>query len=182
MTWHALVVFAPLVLMLVLAAAIDLRSRRIPNALTGMLALLGLMQSFTAAHTVTPWQSILGLLTGAALVLPLFALRAVGGGDLKLMAAAGAWLGPMLVFQVFVLRTILAMLVVLATSAAQGRLRALWNNTVLLTAHIAHVNQLGVDHTAATAQAHSTIDRPLPYAVPMFVATIIILSFGKGGI
>ena len=68
MTWHALVLFAPLVVMLALAAAIDIRSRRIPNALTGLLALTGLMQSFTAGHTVSPWQSVLGLLTGLATV------------------------------------------------------------------------------------------------------------------
>jgi prepilin peptidase CpaA len=182
MTWHALILFAPLVVMLAVAAAIDIRSRRIPNALTGLIALIGLMQSFTAGHTVTPWQSMLGLLTGAALVLPLFALRAVGGGDLKLMAAAGIWLGPILIFQVFVLRTIIALLVVLASSARHGRLRLLMNNSLLLATNVAHVNQLGTDHVQATGESCRSIDRPLAYALPVFIATIIILGFGRGGL
>src|SRR5437763_4755355 len=182
MTWHALVVFAPLVVMLVLAAAIDLRSRRIPNALTGMLALVGFVQSFTAAHTVTPWQSILGLLTGAGLLLMLFAIGAVGGGDLKLLAAAGAWLGPKLVFQVFWLEAILGMLLVLITCAIHGRLRLLMNNSMLLATNIAHVNQLGAEHVQETGQSLRSIDRPLPYAVPILIATIIVLCFGRCGI
>jgi len=182
MTWHALVVFAPLVVTLVLAAAIDLRSRRIPNALTGMLALVGFVQSFTAAHTVTPWQSILGLLTGAGLLSALFAIGAVGGGDLKLLAATGAWLGPRLVFQVFLVEAIVGMFIVLVTCGIHGRLRLLMNNSILLATNIAHVNHLGTDHVQATGQSCRSIDRPLPYAVPIFLAVIFILSFGKGGI
>ena len=182
MTWHALVLFAPLVVMLAVAAAIDIRSRRIPNALTGLIALIGLMQSFTAGHTVTPWQSVLGLLTGAGLLLALVVLRAVGEGDLKLLASAGAWLGPRLVFQVFLLEAILGMLIVLVTCAIQGRLGLLMNNSMLLATNISHVNRLGVDHVQATGESCRSVDRPLAYAVPVFIATIIILSFGRGGL
>jgi prepilin peptidase CpaA len=182
MTWHALVLFAPLVVMLAVAAAIDIRSRRIPNALTAMIALLGFAQSFTAGHTVSPWQSILGLLSGAALLWTLFALGAIGGGDLKLLAAAGAWLGPKLVFQVFLAEAILGMFIVLFSCAMHGRLKLLMNNSMLLATNIAHVNQLGTDHVQATAESCKSIDRPLPYAVPIFFATLIILSFGRGGL
>ena len=180
MTWHVLVLFAPMVVMLALAAAIDIRSRRIPNALVATMALGGLLQSFTAGHTVPPLQSLLGLLVGGALLLPLFALRAIGGGDVKLLAASGAWLGVKLVFQVFLLETIIGAIIVLFTCARHGRLRLLWGNSMLLAANIAHVNQLGAEHAAATAEAHRSIDRPLPYAVPVLVATVIILSFGRG--
>ncbi|HEV8604431.1 MAG TPA: A24 family peptidase [Tepidisphaeraceae bacterium] len=182
MTWHALVVFAPLVVMLALAAAIDIRSRRIPNALTGLLALTGLMQSFTAGHTVLPLQSFLGLLTGAGLLLALFAIGAVGGGDLKLLAGAGAWLGPRLVFQVFLVEAVLGMVIVLVSCAIRGRLRLLMNNSMLLATNIAHVNQLGTEHVQETGASCRSVDRPLAYAVPIFIATIIILSFGRGGL
>jgi prepilin peptidase CpaA len=181
MTWHALLLFAPLLVMLVVAAAIDIRSRRIPNALVATMMLSGLMQSFTAGHTVAPLQSLLGLLVGGALLLPLFTLRAVGGGDVKLLAGAGAWLGVSLVFQVFLLETVIGMLLVLASCARHGRLRLLFGNSMLLATNIAHVNQLGTEHTAATGESCRSVDRPLPYAVPVLVATIIILSFIRGG-
>ena len=58
-----------------------------------------------------------GWIVGLLVFLPLFALRAMGGGDVKLLAAFGAWLGPALVFWVAVYGAIagglLALLLVL---------------------------------------------------------------------
>ena len=36
-----------------------------------------------------------GWMLGAALFFPVFALRGMGAGDVKLLAAVGAWLGPL---------------------------------------------------------------------------------------
>ena len=38
-------------------------------------------------------QSLLGLAAGLALFMPLYLLRALGAGDVKLLAMVGAWLG-----------------------------------------------------------------------------------------
>jgi len=89
-------------LLTVTAAAIDWRTRRIPNWLTVPGLLAGI-----AAHTVIPiwqganvWQgakmSLLGAGLALALLLPFVLLRAMGAGDWKLMGAVGAILGPML--------------------------------------------------------------------------------------
>ena len=68
------------------AAGSDLAARRIPNALNLAILVAGL------AH-----GDVLGGLGGAALglalLLPLFHMRWIGGGDVKLMAATGAWVG-----------------------------------------------------------------------------------------
>lgn len=79
------------------AAAIgDFRTRRIPNRLVAALAVLGV------AFSVVYDQGLLGfpragggLLVGLACWLPFYALGWIGAGDVKLYAAAGAWLGPM---------------------------------------------------------------------------------------
>lgn len=76
-------------------ASIDIRTRRIPNILTfGSAAAAFLYHAWTAgAHG---WgASAGGWATGVALFLPLFLLRGMGGGDVKLLGAVGAWLGPM---------------------------------------------------------------------------------------
>ena len=92
---------ALLVVLLMLAAFIDVRTFRIPNWLTVGGAVMGL--AFGAA---IQWQllgpawaidgflwSLGGLAAGLALMLPMYVLRVMGAGDVKLMAMAGAFLG-----------------------------------------------------------------------------------------
>ena len=43
-----------------------------------------------------------GILTGGGLLIILFVLGGMGGGDVKLLAALGAWLGPGAVLQIFI--------------------------------------------------------------------------------
>lgn len=84
------VVFA--VLMLV-ALTFDVVKRRIPNG----LILAGLVTGL-ALRLAGGWESLVPGLAGAGLALvltfPLFALRAMGGGDVKLFAVVGMFLGP----------------------------------------------------------------------------------------
>lgn len=92
---------ATLVVLLVVAAVIDVRTLRIPNWLTVSGALMGL-----ALSAAVPWQtlgpawavdgflwSLGGLAAGLALMLPFWLLRVMGAGDVKLMAMAGAFVG-----------------------------------------------------------------------------------------
>src|SRR4051812_45423456 len=96
MSLHQWLMLAPLLALLIIAAAIDLRIRKIPNWLTLSLAGSGLLLSMLGASLITPGAAILGLLTGFALNFGLFLLRIRGGGDVKLFAAAGAWVGPVI--------------------------------------------------------------------------------------
>jgi len=77
-----------------IAAAVDLRTGRIPNVITATVALAGL----AAAAVGVSEQSTAGALTGAALglllMLPGHLFGGTGAGDVKLLAALGTWLGP----------------------------------------------------------------------------------------
>ena len=76
------------------ATAWDLRLRRVPNALTFGAAALGFLASGLGEGMGGLAQSLLGWLVGLALFLPLFVVGGLGAGDVKLLAAFGAWLGP----------------------------------------------------------------------------------------
>ena len=77
----------------------DVRTRRIPNALTfGSAAVALAFHAFDAgslrALPVAVAWSVAGWIVGFLLFLPVFLLGGMGAGDVKLLAALGAWLGP----------------------------------------------------------------------------------------
>ena len=84
---------AAVVAVMSLALGWDVRTRRIPNRLTLAGLVLGLL-----LRTPLGLEAVLLGVAGAVLALlvalPLFALGGIGGGDAKLLMAAGAFLGP----------------------------------------------------------------------------------------
>jgi len=107
LTYLPPLVQALLALVVIVAAVFDYSVRRVPNWLTlsGVLAGIGL-NSFLF-ETAGLWISLKGLGLALLIYVPLYLLRAVSGGDVKLMAAVGAiagpanWLGIMLITSIF---------------------------------------------------------------------------------
>jgi prepilin peptidase CpaA len=86
-----------LMALMLLAAVFDVRSHRIPNRLVLIGIVAGCLCNWILpAHTLR--QGVLfpieGLAVGFALFVPLYLLRAMGAGDVKLMAMVGAFVGP----------------------------------------------------------------------------------------
>src|SRR5262249_7833100 len=77
-----------------IAVVTDVRGGRIPNALTFGGALVALGYGWATDGLQGFGMSAAGWLAGAALFFPFFALGGMGAGDVKLLAAMGAWLGP----------------------------------------------------------------------------------------
>ena len=172
---HGMLSYLPLLALMGWAAIVDLRERRIPNWLTVLLMVSGLAQSFLAARTVTPLQSFAGIFAGAAIPFVLFAIGAVGGGDVKLMAGVGAWLGPWAAFAVFVVEKVIGLAIVLVQAAWQRRTRVLLRNSAVVAVNLLYVRDVGLEHAARTGQECRSIDRPLPFAVPALVAAVLVV-------
>lgn len=176
-SFDQLLMYVPLACLLVLAAGTDLRSRRIPNWLTLALVVSGIAQSFTPLAVATPGQSLIGLLVGFALPLMLYALGGLGAGDVKLLAGVGTWVGAWPLIMIVAAAAVLGLVIVLVQCAYHGRLIALLQNTWALVMSMLLVNRLGVTHVIETGKSRRTLDRQLPYAVPVLMATVAVLAF-----
>lgn len=183
MEFERLIPVFPLLAMLCVAAVIDLRERRIPNWLNALVAVAGVLTTSIYASPVVWWASLLGLLLGFAILLVPFALGFVGGGDVKVLAAVGAWLGPLGVIVAFLAAQVVSLVVALFICIRSGRLTALLGNSTLMVTKLALVRDVGVDHVVQSGQdvqALKTVGRRLPYAVSIAlgVAVAVMLPIG----
>jgi prepilin peptidase CpaA len=80
----------------------DAKTRRIPNYLTLAAALSGLGYQFGAHGWHGLGQGFLGLCVGFALLIGFFLKGGMGAGDVKALAALGAWLGPLPTLYLFI--------------------------------------------------------------------------------
>src|SRR5215472_14200493 len=161
----------------VAAAVIDLQQHRIPNWLTypaiGMALLL-------RTHYFGWWGLLTalggGLLAGGIVFL-FYAVRAMGAGDLKLMAALGSLVGPHHIVYVLLGTGIAGGVFALIYAAYRRRLRATFSN----------VGALLKFHASAGLHAHPElhIDTPealrLPYCLTIAAGTLygFISAWGR---
>ena len=106
------------------ATVIDIRTRRIPNELTATLSGLGVAMAATGISGISVWAALAGCAIGLLLMLPGYMLGATGAGDVKLMAAIGAVLGPSLVISAFLCTAIAGGVLALAIAARRGSVAA----------------------------------------------------------
>src|SRR5438552_10022495 len=127
-------VFQVLMVLLVSTAAIyDVRFRRIPN----WLVLIGLLLGLGFNVFLFEWRglrlSLLGLGLASLIYFPLYLLRGMGAGDVKLMMALGSMVGWANWFGIFFITSILGGAVAMLLLVSRGKLRtALLNIQFLL--------------------------------------------------
>jgi prepilin peptidase CpaA len=159
---------------LVLAGAAmlwDLRTRRIPNELTLGTAVVALGYGFFIGG---PWGLLMataGWLAGAALFFPLFALGGMGAGDVKLMAALGAWLGPADAVWLAIFASMAGGVVAAVVALHHGYLRRAGANIWLM---LTHWRAAGLQPVAGLTLRDAKAPR-LAYAVPIAIGVVVTL-------
>ena len=130
------------VLALGLGAAVftDVRTRRIPNWLTGAIVGAAFGLAF-GGGPVTPLRALLGLVVGLALMLPGHIIGATGAGDVKLMAAVGAVVGPDVIFRAFLYSAVAGGVLAVAVALRRGRLGTTLQATTNLVTQPVHAKR-----------------------------------------
>ena len=92
--WWSVAFWAPFFVVLLMAVRSDLRERRVSNLLTGTLLGLGVVLSLVRLGVTSGLMHALGgAALGLAIWLPMYLMRLMGAGDVKLFAAGASWLG-----------------------------------------------------------------------------------------
>jgi prepilin peptidase CpaA len=122
----------------VIAAFFDLRWRRIPNWLTaaGLLTGLALNSFLYEWHGLR--QAGLGIGLAFLVYFPLYLLRAMGAGDVKLMAAIGSIAGPANWLGIFVITSLLGGLLAILLILGRGRLHHTIMNLIQIVHEMVH--------------------------------------------
>lgn len=173
---YALLICLPLAGLLAWATATDMRSRRIPNSATFAMILTGFAGATSGHGLVGVGGALWGMLLGFGLGLALHVAGVLGGGDVKLLAGVGAWLGPWNAAGVFLLAAVLSMLLTLAQCAWRGKLLGLLANTWMVLDGLLGVRWLRGGGGPELRPVFRSIDKPLPYALPVALATALMVA------
>lgn len=168
-----------LVLLFVFAAVVfDVRSHRIPN----WLVFPGLLIAI-AFHGFIPYGWGLGYaLTGAAvgfgLFLPLYLLRGMGAGDVKLMAMTGAFLGPASALGAVLTTVIVGGVLAIGVALWKGVLPVMLANVRFM---LADARVKAMSGAGARIEVISVSAGKVPYAVAIAAGTLIQIVLAQSG-
>ena len=171
MVWPPSVSSVAVIALVVAASIVDLKNRRIPNSLTfGASVVAVAIQVLTGG-----WHGALnaasGWIVGLMLFMPLYAVRGLGAGDVKLLAAIGAWLGPVGAAWTGLYGAVAGGAMALAVALARGYTRTAVKNvgTILRVWSMA-----GVQPVEGLTLADKSSVR-LPYALPLAAGALVTL-------
>lgn len=175
----AALVQASLAGLLAMAVWSDVQSHRIPNRLVLSGLLLGLTCNGLLPLVADPplgqigtlgWtDSLLGALAGLAVLLPMYLLRALGAGDVKLLAMVGAFVGPQAVLGA-ALGTMVAGGVLAVAAALRWRVVGVMLGNVKTMVQ-SGVVQLGAGEAPRMVQPSASAGQ-LPYAIAIAAGTV----------
>jgi prepilin peptidase CpaA len=154
----------------------DLRTRKIPNFLTFGAALAGLAYNLAVSGWAGLGDGLLGLLLGLAFLILPYIMGGMGAGDVKALAALGAWLGPAGTLYLFCYMAIAGGLISLAVLIGKGmlwqKIRLGWIN--LLNLLLCH------DRGKTVGSAPIQISKGIPYGVAIALGMGMLLVTGAG--
>jgi prepilin peptidase CpaA len=160
----------------VVAAAIDWRTRKIPNLLTFPVALAAILANAAFGGWMGGAAALVGLVFGLCIFLLLMLVGAMGPGDVKLMAALGALLGVVNVFWIGLFTCLVGGLLAILYSVGKGSLPRLLRRTwemlkfMLFTHRLPKAEELG-----------ATREDYMPYALAIALGVIVQFKLRRGG-
>ena len=163
-----------------IAAIIDIWKYKVHNLLTVPLFLSGVAYHCVVAGGAGLMDSLLGALFGMGVLIVFYAMGGVGAGDVKLLAAVGAWLKFPLTFWVFIASSLAAGIYAMILVAYSGRTHETWTNLRIVWYRLLAVGR----HLGAEDQIEVEVNRDdrrmrvIPYAAMIAVGMASLVGAG----
>lgn len=163
--------------LVVTGAIYDFRFRRIPNwlNLSGLILGFGLNLLLFAQHGLL--IALLGMLLSLALYVPLYLLRAVGAGDVKLMAAAGSIAGPQNWIIILLCTALFGGVLAVVVAASKRALRLTLTNVAILASELSHFRVPAMRHE--TLDVRNARSMRLPHGVTVAAGCLVFLLLSQ---
>ncbi len=160
-----------LLLVAVVAVAVytDLRRGLIYNRLTYSAAIAGLALNTIGYGLDGGLASVKGWLLGAGLFIVFFVLKAMGAGDVKLLAAVGAIKGPLFVLNAFVFTGLAGGVIAVLYIIRRRRVR------YFLTSMGLYVHDMVFLRRAPRADEAGGSSFSFPYGLPIAIGSVAAL-------
>lgn len=172
--WAHLHLLAPLFLAGWMALG-DLYTRRIPNYLTLGAALAGLGFQVGAHGWAGLGQGLLGMSVGFALLIAFYLKGGMGAGDVKALAALGAWLGPLPTLHLFFYMGLSGIPLIIVFLWRRGELRVRLGE--FWTALVNFLLLRGLPRSPASSPPPDK-SQGLPYAVALALGMVFLIWRG----
>lgn len=156
------------------ASWFDYSQRRVPNRLNLTLILAGFLAQGVYFGMAGIGSGILGLVLGFGLLIVPWLMHGMGAGDVKLLAAIGVWLGPMLTLYSFCVGVAIGGIVAIIMIVSTGRLRMACTNMGVILVKMCNPQTMFSEF--GSAKSFGETSQLLPYGVPLTVGTLVILA------
>jgi prepilin peptidase CpaA len=157
---------------IVLASWIDYRQRRVPNWLNGALALAGFIVQGSLFGVEGLQAAFLGLSVGFGVLIVPWLMGGMGAGDVKLMMAIGAWIGPWLTLLSFCVGGLVGGAIALVMIAAAGKTWAAYANLMTIAHKVSSRERVFSEF--GSAKSFGNTSALLPYGVPLTIGTLTV--------
>ena len=168
-----------LFVMLIIAVFADFKVRKIPNTVVLYGLLFSLVFQFISSGTQGGLSWILGVSLGFSCFIPLYLLRAMAAGDVKLMMAVGGFIGYPLVLKAALYSYLVGGVIAIAYVLFKGRIKLLIQNfySLLLNLFIQATSKLNVYDGLVIKQSVGQ----LPFALAIAAGTLLALFLNTAG-
>lgn len=166
-------------LLIGIATITDVKSRRIPNWLTFGAIIIGLFYHLLANGFTGGLFALKGIILGLAMLLPAFIWGGLGAGDVKLLAAIGALVGPQFVLSAGIYSILVGGVVSFVLLIYHQRflitIKRIWRYLVYLATRIFFFKQISTEKPSIHEPGKEIT---FPFGVAISIGTIFSVLVG----